>query len=113
MWAGEVILILWRLQVFGKLINLGFVQVRQRLYIHAAVAPLDKEALVMLVLGGSTDDGQIAQFGVVIEHRHAAALFEVRWRPICLASLAEPPFALLITSGLMITISVKKLRFLS
>ena len=59
------------------MIYLGFEQVPDGGDVVAAIAPFDKETLIVLILVGCAYHGIVAQFSVVIEHGHAAALFKI------------------------------------
>ena len=47
------------------------------LQVNAPIAVLDEKSLIVLVLVGSADDGEIPELRMVVEHGRAGALLEV------------------------------------
>ena len=62
----------------GQLIDLGLVQMRDRLHVSQAVATLHEESLVVLQPVGRADDRVVQAVGVVVGAHGAHPLFEVR-----------------------------------
>ena len=65
-------------EVLGELVDLGLVEMRDRLHVGGAVAALDEEALVVLEPVRRADDGVVEPVGVVVLEHLARALLEVR-----------------------------------
>ena len=66
------------MQVFGELVDLRFVDVRDRLEVGEPIAALHKEALIMLEAVRRAGDGIVQPVGVEVLDHLPHALLEVR-----------------------------------